>query len=194
MSALSRAAILVACAATGCGTTILRSGEIIDRYARAACIPAVKTPGIGFNEVWDETVTLRSGTRVRVVGRTDVIGRINVEYDGGRTKATLRGGEKSNPSDVRYDAASERLYVKIFGLADLFGKEKFGTWLYEFDVAGRRELESPRVDPAVLPEPCPVRAQQPEAGARRFRNERSESRESLDATPLRTAQRSRHGT
>ena len=154
MSALSGAAILVTCAATGCAATILRSGEIVDRYARAACIPGHAPEAQPFSQTWNDTITLRSGTRVHVVGKTGSDGQIVVEYDDGRDKVTFSGrGEKGGPSEVRFDAASERLYVQVYGLT--LDEEGTGAWLYDFDVAGRRNLGSPRLARTVLPPPCP---------------------------------------
>jgi hypothetical protein len=62
-------------------------------------------------------------------------------------------GEKSNPTDVRVDLGSCRLYVRSYG-SPLF-VEAVPTWLVEYDLRRRRELQSVKVEPQVLPAECP---------------------------------------
>jgi hypothetical protein len=69
---------------------------------------------------------------------------------------TAGGGEKSNPIDVRFDAANDRLYVK-FGRGILAGAGY--EYLHEFDLVHRRHLAGPRVDWTAFPAQCPEPSQ-----------------------------------
>jgi hypothetical protein len=77
-----------------------------------------------------------------------------VEYPQDKASRVIANfGEKSNPIDVRVDRSSCRLYVRSAG-SPLFVKQA-PTWLVEYDLRGRRELQSATVEPQVLPPECP---------------------------------------
>jgi hypothetical protein len=54
---------------------------------------------------------------------------------------------------VRLNDSHDRLYVKARGSAGGIWEE---TWLHEYDLANRREVRRQLVDPAVLPDECPM--------------------------------------
>ncbi|MGH9642893.1 MAG: hypothetical protein ACRD3Q_10735, partial [Terriglobales bacterium] len=60
-------------------------------------------------------------------------GRIDVRYmSNGKVVVAANPGDYVYPADVRFDSASQRLYIKASGLALPFGKPL--TALYEYDL------------------------------------------------------------
>ena len=92
-----------------------------------------------------------------VVGRVASTGFIAVEFPPDRASHVVAAfGEKSNPIDVRVDLASCRLYVRSVG-SPIFVEDlkDIPIWLVEYDLRNRRELQSAKVEPQVLPPQCP---------------------------------------
>ena len=90
----------------------------------------------------------------------DSTGGVAVEYPPDKTRHVVAAfGEKSNPIDVRVDLANCRLYVRSYG-TPLFVKA-VPTWLVEYDLQHREELQKSTVEPQVLPAECP---KAPDAG------------------------------
>jgi hypothetical protein len=63
-------------------------------------------------------------------------------------------GDYIYPADVRFDRQKERLFVKASGVPAAFGGPQ--TWLFDFDLAHRQQMDRVRVDPTVLPGECKV--------------------------------------
>ena len=148
----STSALGVLVAITSCAHHVvpMRSGALIDQYARAACVPA-RRAGPDAPPEWDQVV---QGHRcqARIVGRVASTGFVGVEPD----KApgwSASYGEKSNPQDVRFDPGSCRLYVRSYG-TPLF-VERVHTWLVEYDLEKRQEVQRAVVEQQVLPALCP---------------------------------------
>lgn len=140
---------------TGCAAAPMERGPLIDQYARAACVPA----RLGERRhppapEWDQVIQGPGGCMARVVGEVASTGFVAVEFPPDPSRHEVAAfGEKSNPIDVRVDLGSCRLYVRSHG-SPLFVKE-VATWLVEYDLRHRRELQSARVAPRALPPPCP---------------------------------------
>ena len=135
----------------------IKSGTLIDRYAGAACIQARRTAH--HSQAWDQVIQ-GPGCMARVVGAVDSTGGVAVEYPPDKTRHVVAAfGEKSNPIDVRVDLANCRLYVRSYGTS-LFVKA-VPTWLVEYDLQHREELQKSTVEPQVLPAECP---KAPDAG------------------------------
>jgi hypothetical protein len=133
-----------------------RSGDLIDRYTHAECIPWRVAPDIATEtRSWDYTVQLQNGESAHISGYRMPGGRIDVEY-GARTTATAaNAGDYIPPADVRIDRQHERLYVKADGSAGGWRPE---TWLFDYDLRQRRENGRLLVDPRVLPPECAAAA------------------------------------
>jgi len=137
----------------GCPRT-LSHGPIIDGYKTAACIPVsanrkVKGP---HTREWETAVTLSDGSKVMVVGYQMPGGRITVRYmTTGRELEAANAGDYVYPSDVRFDAQKNLLFVKASGLAGGINHE---TRLFEYDLLGQRLIESRRVCDTALPTEC----------------------------------------
>lgn len=145
---------VIACCTIGCDRP-LSHGPIIEGYKAATCIPVSanrKVQGPHTRE-WETTVTLGDGSKVMVIGAQMPGGRITV-----RNLATGRGSEAANagdyvyPSDVRFNAQQNLLFVKASGLAAGIIHE---TWLFEYDLLGQRLVERRRVIDSALPNECP---------------------------------------
>ena len=154
-SMLRSSLVGIAAVAMGCASVPpMRSGPLLDQYARATCVPARRvSPGyIGLE--WAQVIQGPSGCTARVVGARSSTGGVSVEYPPDTTRYEVAAfGEKSNPLDVRVDLGSCRLYVSSYG-SPLFVKET-PTWLVEYDLRQRRELQAVKVEPEVLPSECP---------------------------------------
>ena len=84
-----------------------------------------------------------------------VWGRIDVRYAvDGQLQTAAKPGDYIYPSDVRLNATLGRLYVKASGLAAGIWH---ATWLYEYDLQKRKQLQKRRVDPSVLPPECELK-------------------------------------
>lgn len=80
-------------------------------------------------------------------------GRITVRnLTTGRESVAANAGDYIYPSDVRFNAQRNLLFVKASGLAAGINHE---TWLFEYDLLGQRLVEQRRVEDGVLPSECP---------------------------------------
>ncbi|MGE5113593.1 MAG: hypothetical protein ACM3JB_22240 [Acidobacteriaceae bacterium] len=69
-----------------------------------------------------------------------------------RESEAANAGDYVYPSDVRFNAQGNLLFVKASGLAAGINHE---TWLFEYDLLGQRLLEQRRVEDSALPPECP---------------------------------------
>jgi hypothetical protein len=154
----TRGILLIALATLTSCTRAIRSGALIDRYSRAACIPVKFGPGISPpTRAWNYTLKTRDGVAVHVSGAEMPGGRIDVRYaSDGKSEVAADAGDYIYPADVRLDAATDRLYIRASGVpAHPFGGAQ--TWLFEYDLKNQRQTGKARVDPSVLPEECPTK-------------------------------------
>jgi hypothetical protein len=97
-------------------------------------------------------VTLSDGSKVMVVGYQMPGGRITVRYVAtSRELEAANAGDYVYPSDVRFNAQTNLLFVKASGLAGGISQE---TWLFKYDLLGQRLIERQRVADNVLPTEC----------------------------------------
>jgi hypothetical protein len=133
----------------------LSQGPIVDGYKAAACIPVSanrKVRGPHTRE-WETPVTLSDGSKVMVVGYQMPGGRITVRYVAtARELEAANAGDYVYPSDVRFNAQTNLLFVKASGLAGGITQE---TWLFKYDLLGQRLIERQRVADSVLSTECP---------------------------------------
>jgi hypothetical protein len=145
---------LLAVAALFCCAGTSRREALIDHYSRAECVPVTFGSGTPVR-TWDHTLETREGNSIQVYGRAGPGGRIDVKYaSDGKSYVAANAGDYIYPDDVRFDRASEHLYVRATGVPVFFGGLQ--TWLFEYDLRNRRQTERARVDPSVLPQECPV--------------------------------------
>ena len=101
---------------------------------------------------WETPVTLTDGSKVMVVGYQMPGGRITARYlTTGRELEAANAGDYVYPSDVRFNAQTNLLFVKASGLAGGITHE---TWLFEYDLLGQRLIERRPVADTVLPTEC----------------------------------------
>jgi hypothetical protein len=80
-------------------------------------------------------------------------GKISVRYvAAGRESVAANAGDYVYPSDVRANAQDDLLYVKASGLAGGIWHE---TWLFEFDLHGKKLVQRRKVVDDALPAECP---------------------------------------
>lgn len=133
---------------------VIRTGAIIDQYSRAECIPVTNGSGSPAR-TWDYTLQTREASRIQVYGRAMPGGLVYVKYlSDGKGEVVAYAGDYIYPADVRFDHASDHLYVKAAGVTAAFSNPQ--TWLFEYDLLQRRSILRVRVDPNVLPPECPV--------------------------------------
>lgn len=139
----------------GC-TRMVRSGPIIDGYENAVCIPVEFGPGITPpTRAWDYQLVTPRGMTVHISGAQMPGGRIDLRYQSDYAEVVAaNAGDYIYPADVRFDRQKERLFVKASGVPAAFGGPQ--TWLFEFDLAHRQQVDRVRVDPTVLPAECKV--------------------------------------
>ncbi len=139
---------------SSCAAVPVRAHALIDTYARATCIPAGVLPGSHPPmRAWNDAIELPDGSQVRVIGQQGPGGMIAVEYPReGTRRVAANGGDYVYPADVRFDPSSSRLYVRCSGRPVLSDSNQ--TWLFEYNLAERREVRSVLVDPNVLSPPC----------------------------------------
>jgi hypothetical protein len=135
---------------------VIRSGPIIDDYKVAQCIPVHH--GLGpadADRTWNDSLATPSGGLVQVTGAQLPGGRINVRYlSDGADVVAAEAGDYIYSADVRFDQGSVRLFIKAYGVPAAFGGPE--AWLFEFDLPSRKQIGRARVDPAVLPNECPI--------------------------------------
>lgn len=128
-----------------------RNASIIKQYMNATCVSPYVTGTVPFM-VWEHTVTLRTGSKVRIDAAQIPSGRVDVTYlDSGIQYTAADAGDYIYPSDVRI--AGEMLYSKTDGLLAADGSPR-QTWLFSFDLAHRELLDRVCVDRNVLPAEC----------------------------------------
>jgi hypothetical protein len=88
-----------------------------------------------------------------IVGAQMPGGKITVRnLTTGRESEAANAGDYVYPSDVRFTAKTNLLFVKASGLAAGITRE---TWLFEYDVLGQRLVERRRVVDSAMPVECP---------------------------------------
>jgi hypothetical protein len=126
---------------------------LVARYRAATCLPFVNQAAPPHSRVWETTVPLRDGSQVAIKGAQMPGGRIVVLYSvTGHQFVAADAGDYVYPSDVRFDARNDLLYVKAAGLAG-------GIWertvLFEYDLRQHRLVTRRRVNGRDLPGACP---------------------------------------
>ena len=138
----------------GCNRA-LSHGSIIDGYKAAACVPLtanrrVKGP---HTREWETPVILSDSSKVVITGYQMPGGRIIARYvSTGREIEVANAGDYVYPSDVRFNAQSNLLFVKASGLSAGIHHE---TWLFKYDLLGQRLVERRHVVDSSLPAECP---------------------------------------
>lgn len=130
-------------------------GPIVDGYKAAACITVSANRRVGgpHTREWETPVILSDGSKVTLVGYQMPGGRITAHYKAtGRETGSGNAGDYVYPSDVRFNAQTNLLFVKASGLAGGINHE---TWVFEFDLLGQRLVERRRVADNTLPTECP---------------------------------------
>lgn len=149
---LLRTSVVLLFLLSGCATPA-RTGRLIEEYARAQCIP-VSTIGLPPERRWDHAIRVNDGTRVHLTGAENPGGRITLRYmPSDEMRVAVDPGDYIYPSDVRLSAEGARLYVRADGAPAYTSAQQ--SWLFEYDVAGRRLVAKQQVLPDVLPERCP---------------------------------------
>lgn len=130
----------------------VQQSPLIDRYRTATCLPPNGHPDFpGSERAWNHQIKTRKGAEFVVVGFQGPGARVLLrERSAGAQVEVASPGDYVYPVDVRYDAASEVLYVKAEGLAGGISRE---TWLFEFEIAERKSARV-QVDPGVMPAEC----------------------------------------
>src|SRR5579863_2554269 len=110
---------VIACCTLACHRPLSR-GPIIEAYRAAACVPVFanrKLQGPHTRE-WQTALTLSDGSKVMVMGAQIPGGRITVRnLTTGRESEAANAGDYIYPSDVRFNAQNNFLFVKASGLA-----------------------------------------------------------------------------
>jgi hypothetical protein len=143
-------------ALTGCAAEPATS-VIIARHRAASCLPM--TPPLQMSgktpiREWHETVALRDGSEVTLDG-ADLLPRriVTATYrPDGHQAIAADAGDYIYPFDLRFDRATDRLYVATGGLAGgLFTR----YYLFEYDLRARKLITKRRVNERDLPAMCP---------------------------------------
>jgi hypothetical protein len=143
-------ALLTVSALAGCDRTT-RTGEIIDQYNIAQCVPVTS---ISQARRWDYQMRTDKDL-IQVFGMAIPGGNIRLKYaSDGRQEIAADPGDYIYPADVRLDRGNERLYVKASGSPAGFGGDQ--SWLFEYDLSQRHQVKRVRVDPSVLAKQCPI--------------------------------------
>jgi hypothetical protein len=137
--------------------TRARTGELIDRFKAAECVPVKRAVRLTDAPEWHTTLTTREGTEVRLSGRGEAGGGIGVTYPDGRTVVAAKPADYIYPADVRFDPRTDRLYTKASGLPAFSLRRRAETWLFEYDVDERRETGRLLVAEGVLEPECDAR-------------------------------------
>lgn len=139
---------------TGC-TKPARRGELLERYSRAQCIPVRLAAESPSTREWDHRIITRAAGAVTVRGAQGPGGRITAIFASEQEPRVVASSiDYIYPSDVRFDAANDLLYVKTSGVTAALARPE--TWLFEYDLNQRLEIRRLLVDASVLPPECPV--------------------------------------
>ena len=104
--------------------------------------------------VWHAELTLSDGSKAIVNGAQMPGGRIDVRFlSNGQVLIAADAGDDIYPSDVRVDHQFDHLYVKASGF--LATRPEHQTWLFDYDLRGRRAVARQRVADSGLPPDCP---------------------------------------
>lgn len=79
-------------------------------------------------------------------------GEVALRFSASDRQVIADVGDYIYPTDVRFDARSELLYVRANGERAAGVRQE--TWLVEYDVNERKETTRVRVDSAALPPEC----------------------------------------
>jgi hypothetical protein len=134
---------------------VVRNSPTITGYKNAECIPtrADDSESNPPTRMWDVSLKASSGENIRIRGAQMPGGRIDVQYaSDGSIVTAANAGDYIYPADVRIDKSKQRLFVKASGITAVFDRPQ--TWLFEFDLNRRSQIDRARVDPAVLPQEC----------------------------------------
>jgi len=131
----------------------VRTGQLIERYKQATCVPWTFHPAIRPDtRSWDYNFRTRQGVTAHISGAQLPGGRIDVTFEpGGQKTVAANAGDYIWPADVRIEPARDLLYVKASGSAGGWRPE---IWLIEYDLQHRRETSRLLVDGSALPEEC----------------------------------------
>ena len=152
----TRLALLVALLGlSGCSGPATR-GRLIELYSRLECVPVRFGPGISPpTRAWNHVIHLEGALTAHIHGEQMPGGRIEVTFEpGGDQRVAANAGDYIWPADVRLDLSNRRLYVRGSGHPAV--STSLQTWLIEYDLRERREIERLLVDPKTLPEVCPL--------------------------------------
>ena len=140
---------------TGC-SRVIRSGPLITGYEVAECIPVhVGSGNAPPARSWDYSLATSSGQVIHISGAQMPGGRIDLQYQSDAADVVAAdAGDYIYPADVRVDKAKSRLFVKASGVPAAFGGPQ--VWLFEFDLAHRKQIDHARIDPAALPNECRI--------------------------------------
>lgn len=107
---------------------------------------------------WEDKVPLSQGGFVRILASDRPL-PISLAYSGepgataqpapGMQRIPLAANERTE--DLRIDKAGRYLYARVFAAASVKAEEL--TWLYKFDLQGRRLVRRTAVNPILLPAP-----------------------------------------
>lgn len=112
-----------------------RTGELIEHYSKADCIPVGLTGRPDQPQrIWNHKITTADGVDLEVFGEQIPGGRISVKF-GGRDKAeAANAGDYIYPLDVRINSAHTHLYVRASGAPASSFSRALQTWLFEYDL------------------------------------------------------------
>jgi hypothetical protein len=107
---------------------------------------------------WEDQVLLEQGASARIAASNRSM-PISIHYSDEpepmvqpsprETLIPLDANERTE--DIRVDRASRYLYARVYATSNIKSKET--TWLYKFDLKGRRFLRRTSVNPILLPAP-----------------------------------------
>jgi hypothetical protein len=138
------------------GCAAAESPELVKEYRAATCVGPVTDPKIHpHTRAWQSRLSLSGSSAVIVKGVQAPGGRITLEYpETGHQVVAADAGDYVYPADVRINGRSGMLYVKASGLA---GGMSDQTWLFKYDLSGRKLVIKVKVDPKSLPAECTER-------------------------------------
>ncbi len=107
---------------------------------------------------WEDQVPLQHGVSARITA-CNRSQPISIQYSGGPAPMVQTSpgvidiplAANEHAEDIRIDKTSRYLYARVFATSNIKSKES--TWLYKFDLEGRRILRRASVSPVLLPAP-----------------------------------------
>ena len=149
---LAQVVFVIATSLPACSRTH-RTGELIEHYSRANCIPVELTPDQPLR-TWNHKIKTADGVDVEVFGEQGPGGRISVKFGGRDQAEAANAGDYIYPLDVRIDSGHTHLYIRARGRPAGSFSGASQTWLFEYDLRQRRQTARLRVDETVLPPEC----------------------------------------